>query len=294
MRKYKYLNKEGEHRGDVAYQSKEIANKYVFQRPSLEIFYLACDTIDEFYKYYSKKNPSSRIFYEVINDKFSSQKFKLDIDGRIGTIEMEYVLRTVRKTFRKLTKAVKPEVLEYDISTSHHIIVANVCFASAASCEMIANIVCEKVARKYPIVACLIDTGVYKRVQMFRIEGSTKYKQRRWKYLSGTKELSPLNIFKKGIVTYTEDCYLIDDERVIDIASDIGVYQLDTREQFEYAKKEPMKIPREFVLRKIVDKLIVLDRVESSYCETCKRVHDRDNAYILGDKLFCLRNHSQH
>ena len=293
MRKYKYLNKEGEYHGDVVYQSRNVA-KYVFQRSSLEIFYLGCDTIDEFYKYYSRKNPSSRMFYEVINDNFSAQKFKLDIDGRIGNVEMEYVLRTIRKTFRKLTKMVRPEASVYDISTSHHVIVTNVCFASASSCEMIANIVCEKVARKFPTAACLMDTGVYKRVQMFRIEGSTKYKQRRWKYLLGTKELSPLDIFKKGIVTYTDDCYLVDDERVIDVASDLGVYQLSTREQFEYAKKAPMKIPREFVLRKVVDKLIVLDRVEPSFCNTCNRVHERDNAYILGDKLFCLRNHSQH
>lgn len=284
MRRYKYLNNDNAYKGDVAYNSKGIANKYVFQHSSLDICYLVCDTIDEFYKYYSAKRPCSRMHFEVINDEFSSQKFKLDIDGRIGTDEMEYVLKIIRKIFRKLTKH-KPEILVYDISTSHHIIVANLSF-SATSCEMLANTVCEKVSKKYPIVASLIDIMVYKKVQMFRVEGSTKYGQRRWKYVTGFKELSSLKDFKKGIISYVDECYHIDEEKVVDVMLDIGVYYST---EYNYKKKSCKTIPYGFVVRKTLNNLVVLDRIASSFCDICKRVHHNENAYIVGQRFYCRR-----
>jgi hypothetical protein len=286
MHKYKYLNNEDAHKKDVAYNAKNIATKYIFQRSSLDIFYLVCDTIDEFYAYYSAKRPCSRMYNEVINDGFSAQKFKLDIDGRIGANEMKYVLKVMRRIFRKLTR-VKPEILVYDISTSHHIIVANICFPSAACCEMLANAICEKVFKRYPTESSLIDTTVYKKVQMFRIEGSTKYGQRRWKYATGFKELSSLEIFKKGIVSYVDECYHVEKDRVIDVMLDTDVYQPI---EHEFKRKNGAKvIPRGFVVRKKMDDLIVLDRITSSFCDICKRVHDSENAYIIGSTFFCRR-----
>ncbi|KFH61800.1 hypothetical protein MVEG_12383 [Podila verticillata NRRL 6337] len=169
MRRYKYLNNDSAPQRDVAYNSKGIANKYVFQRSSLDICYFVCDTVDEFYDHYSKKTPCSRMYFEVINDEFSTQKFKLDIDGRVGNEEMEYILKVMRRIFRKLTTR-KPEILVYDISTSYHVVVANLSF-SATSCEMLANAIYEKVSKKYPLEASLIDTVVYKRCRCFVLKG---------------------------------------------------------------------------------------------------------------------------
>lgn len=287
MRKYKFLNKEFANKRDVAYHAKGIADKYVFQRSSIDINYLVCDTIEEFYAYYSTRNPLSRMHFEVINDSFSPQKLKIDIDGRIGDDEMAYVLKVMRRLFRRLTKLCKPELMVYDISTSHHVIVANVCFPTAACCEMLANVVCEKVAKRYPLAASLIDVGVYKRVQMFRVEGSTKYGQRRWKYLDGEKELSPLETFKKGIVSYVEDCHFVDADKVLDVVLESGTYQ--PMENKPKSRGTIRSIPKEFVVRKVVDNLIVLDRIAPSYCNICKRVHDNDGAYLANGKFFCRR-----
>jgi hypothetical protein len=286
MRKYKYLNNDEAPKREVAYSAKGIATKYIFQRSSLDICYLVCDTVDEFFAYYSKKNPSSRMHFEVINDEFTAQKFKLDVDGRIGDGEMEYLLRVVRKLLRKLTKY-KPEIIVYDISTSHHVVVTNLSF-SATSCEMLANAVSMKVSKKYPVVASLIDTVVYKKVQMFRVEGSTKYAQRRWKYISGCKELSSLEIFKKGIISYVDDCYHVEEERVIDVMLEVGAYHPSEHNQGKSGSRRT--IPKEFVVRKVMDKLIVLDRIAPSFCEICGRVHDKDGAYIVGKRFFCRRN----
>lgn len=282
MRRYKYLNKEDVHNSEVAYHSKNIADKYVFQRSSLDISYLVCDTIEEFYKYYSDKRPCSRMYNEVINDNWRKQKFKLDIDGRIGSMEMEHVLRTIRKIFRKLTK-IRPDILVYDISTSYHIIVTNICFPSSMCCEMVANAIAEKLST----VSSLIDLGVYKKLQMFRIEGSTKYKQRRWKYVDGSKELSDLDIFKKGIITYTNDCHVIDEDRVVDIMLDMHIYAPETQHKVPVSNR--MYIPKEFTIRKTINGLIVLDRIQPSFCEVCKRIHDNENAYMVGRKLHCRR-----
>jgi hypothetical protein len=286
MRKYKYLNNDSAHKRDVAYHSKDIANKYVFQRSGIDIHYLVCDTIDEFYKYYSMKNPSSRMYNEVINDEYSYQKFKLDIDGFIGTNEMKYMLESVRKIFRKLTKMYKPEIFVYNISTSHHIVVTNLSF-SATSCEMLANAIYERVYKQYPQEASLIDTTVYKKVQMFRLEGSTKYAQRRWKYLADTKELSPLEIFKKGIISYVDECHHINDDTVVDTMLDIGVYQ--PSEYNSDIKRSVKKIPKGFIARKVLDNLVVLNRIHPSFCDVCKRIHEHENAYMVGRHFFCYR-----
>lgn len=287
MRKYKYLTNEDAHPRDVAYKAKDIASKYIFQQSSLDIFYLVCDTVEEFYKHYSRKEPHSRMYNEVIK---GTQKFKLDIDGRIDANTMKYVLKTIRKLFRKLTKKCKPEIFVYDISTSHHIIVTNICFQSASSCEMLANAIFEKVSKKFPIAASLIDVGVYKRIQMFRIEGSTKYKQRRWKYLEDEKTLSPLEVFKKGIVTFVDDCYLIDADKVVDVMLEMDVYKPNDNWKMDMPKSFEKRIPTGFIVRKVKGSLTILDRIASSYCSVCNTVHDRENAYMVGGKFFCFRN----
>lgn len=288
MRRYKYLNNENASKRDVAYNVKGIATKYVFQRSSLDICYLVCDTVDEFYAHYSTKKPCSRMYFEVINDEFTPQKFKLDIDGLVGGIEMEYVLKVMRRIFRKLTKARKPEIIVYDISTSHHIVVSNLSF-TVASCEMLANAIQDKVSKRYPDVASLIDNVVYKKLQMFRVEGSTKYAQRRWKYITGCKELSSLETFKKGIITYVEECYHVSEETVIDVMLDIGAYYPAEYGSDRKKNGDGRTIPREFTVRKIVGNLIVLDRVVPSFCNICKRVHDSEGAYIVGQHFFCRR-----
>lgn len=288
MRRYKYLNNEDAPKRDVAYNVKGISTKYVFQRLSLDICYLVYDTVDEFYAHYSTKNPCSRMYFEVINDEFTAQKFKLDIDGLVGTIEMEYVLKVMRRIFRKLTKAYKPEILVYDIHTSHHIVVTNLSF-TAASCEMLANAIRDKVSKRYPDVASLIDIMVYKKLQMFRVEGSTKYAQRRWKYMTGTKELSSLETFKKGIISYVDECYHVDEEKVIDVMLDIGAYRPMEYESNKKKNNNGKSIPREFIVRKTIGNLIVLDRIAPSFCDICKRVHDSDGAYIVGQRFFCRR-----
>lgn len=286
MRKYKYLNNNNAHKRDVAYEAENIRTKYVFQQSSLDIRYLVCDTVDEFYAYYSRKGPCSRVFNEVINDSFSPQKFKLDIDGRIGDNEMQYLLKTIRKMLRRLTKA-RPEMLVYDISTSHHVVVDGLCFSSG-SCEMLANAVSEKMSRKYPMISSLIDTCVYKKVQMFRIEGSTKYGQRRWKRLDGG-ELSTLEIFKKGIISYVDDCLYIDSDDVVDVMLDIGVYR-PTEHVHRKDNVNTPSIPKEFVVRKKMDGLVILDRIAPSFCDICRRVHESENAYMVGRIFFCRRS----
>lgn len=288
MRRYKYLNNEDAPKRDVAYNTKGIATKYVFQRSSLDIYYLVCDTVDEFYTHYSTKKPCSRMYFEVINDEFTTQKFKLDIDGLIGTVEMEYVLKVMRRVFRKLTKVHKPEILVYDISTSHHVVVSNLSF-TAASCEMLANAIQDKVSKKHPDVALLIDNAVYKKLQMFRVEGSTKYAQRRWKYITGCKEVSSLETFKKGIISYVDECHHVDEERVIDVMLDIGTYYPMEYESNRKKNSNGRTIPREFTVRKTIGNLIVLERIASSFCNICKRVHDSDGAYIVGQRFFCRR-----
>jgi hypothetical protein len=98
-----------------------------------------------------------------------------------------------------------------------------------------------------------------------------------------------LEDFKKGIISYVDDCHPIDHERVVDVMLDIGTYY---HGEYNHENKKGNKIiPKEFMIRKRMGNLVVLDRIYPSYCDVCKRVHESENAYVVGKYFYCRRAH---
>jgi hypothetical protein len=155
-------------------------------------------------------------------------------------------------------------------------------FESAGCCAMISNLVSDK----FPDMD--IDLGVYKPVQMFRLEGSTKYLENRWKYREGTRELSPVSLFKSGLVGYTKGCKLVDTDVVVSHALFSRVYIPYIR-TYSVPKSSTLPVDGTFAVRRNMGNMTLLDRYRPSYCDRCNRVHEHENAYMVGNKFFCRR-----
>lgn len=276
MKRYRYLNNPGVPVGERA-EGK--GNFLVQTRRKDEVYYHVYDDVDKFYVDYSRVHPSYRNYHEVITDGY--QKFRLDIDERIPDRRKRKLLKVVVDLFSSFgVTGVTPVV--YDIITSYHVVVPDVMFESAGCCAMISNLVSDK----FPDMD--IDLGVYKPVQMFRLEGSTKYLENRWKYREGTRELSPVSLFKSGLVGYTKGCKLVDTDVVVSHALFSRVYIPYIRTH-RVPKSSTLPVDGTFAVRRNMGNMTLLDRYRPSYCDRCNRVHEHENAYMVGNKFFCRR-----
>jgi hypothetical protein len=211
----------------------------------------------------------------------------LDIDEKIPDKKKRKLLKFVVDLFSSFgVTGVNPIV--YDILTSYHVVVPDVMFESAGCCAMISNLVSDK----FPDMD--IDLGIYKPVQMFRLEGSTKYLENRWKFREGIHELSPISLFKSGLIGYTQGCKLVDTDVVVSHALFSRVYIPYNTRTYSVSSK-PSTLPRMvgkdgiFGVRRNMGNMTLLDRYRPSYCDRCNRVHEHENAYVVGNKFFCRR-----
>ncbi len=119
------------------------------------------------------------------------------------------------------------------------------------------------------------DRSVYKSVQLFRIEGSTKHGENRCKYLYGEENIS--------------ECIEL-----------FLAYCPDFRKPKNYTKNDTLdysKIPdydHYTTGKRVNNNLIHLKRNSPGYCNLCKRTHDKENAYTIFSKgewrFHCFRN----
>jgi hypothetical protein len=164
---------------------------------------------------------------------------------------------------------------------SYHIVISNFSF-SAATCKGLCMIISSG-----QVWDKCVDKSVYKSVQCIRIEGSTKFGEKRWKQV--IDDTRPANVSTKGFVSCIEDtvkseftCSLT----YLSASLPTGItpfYDIDTS-QFKIGKR--------------TSTYVSLIRVKSGYCHQCNRIHDKDNAfiqYIFGQPTFvCWRYKSTH
>jgi hypothetical protein len=157
---------------------------------------------------------------------------------------------------------ISPEILVYDMSTEHsisyHFIVSNIAF-STKTCQGLCELIC-----KNQIWEQLVDRGVYKRIQMMRIEGSKKY---------GTTSIHKpyIDISKSfiGNVSSITHSYL----------------NINMREKQDVKYNSIMFLPHiilaHYKIREVRGDAMFLDRIRPSMCMQCNRVHTSENAVIL-------------
>lgn len=231
-----------------------------------------------------------RTFSEIIME--GPQKFRLDIDTHIrDPSDMAILVRTITKVLKGILPWWIPRVLVYNIVSSHHIVIPGLSMETSGCCHMVATIIQHKLYRKLPYVADAIDMGVYKGTQAFRLEGSTKHMQYRWKYLVDTQEISTLETFKEGIIGYTIGCKQVDTDDIVAYAVNISrVYSpVETMDRHP-GERHTIMDTSAFTVRKRMGDMTILDRIRPSYCSRCMRTHDHENAYMVGDRIYCRRS----
>ena len=225
-----------------------------------------------FYSWFITVPDNERTLSEVILHEHGGQKFRVDIDENVDNID--FVEEKI-KTMLTNIGIEKPSLLVFDIETSYHIVLTNYYFMSNRQCRTLAMYLATEISG--------IDTGIYNKLQHFRLEGCTKYGQTRWK--RRTRGTMTMNNFHEGVISSIEDtkvCTIIipDNKK----PKNISRSRMSSVEISSYP---------EFSIRWTSGHLVVLDRISPSYCKQCDRVHDNDGAYLLRGIFHCRRKYSQ-
>ncbi len=243
-------------------------------------FFLGFPSVERFEKWYVQVPEEEKTMNEVVLS--DSRKLFIDIDGKEG-LEMfdfeRHVKSRIREVFALLDIG-EPHVITYIMTDdngeacgdmSYHVVVANFRF-SAQTCMGLCMIIASGQAWE----ACA-DTGVYKRIQCVRIEGSTKHGEKRWK--SATSNAS----FRSGLVGNTENT---DNSDLECIVTSRGMRTLwESCDNVDMSQFSAVASP--------CGKFMKLKRLHPGYCFQCQRTHDRENAavrYVGGRPTFaCWR-----
>jgi hypothetical protein len=257
-------------------------------------FFLNFVSVYHFKKWYAKLCPEEKTMNEVIMS--DRRKLIIDIDesddNSLLMFDFERHVKTrIHDVFTMLEIGI-PDVIVYNMvdksgnvctdKLSYHIVISNFSF-SAATCKGLCMIISSG-----QIWDKCVDKGVYKSVQCIRMEGSTKFGEKRWKRVIETTNVGTTNVDTKGLVSFIEDTVKSDFTCKCSLTSSpsiahFSLNNIDTS-QFKIGKQ--------------TNTYVSLIRIKSGYCHQCNRIHDKENAsiqYILGQPTFvCWRYKSTH
>ena len=185
-----------------------------------------------FLLWYKRLLPSERKFSEVIRE--GPQKFRLDIDCPADkwTIEtstfIEHITSVLEKVLReKIDILVYQSIDNNNKKVSFHVVVSNLYFISSQQCLAVAHAV-----RSATHLGEFIDMGVYKSLQCFRLEGSTKQRSDRFKYLVDNCDISER--FLDGVLTNISNC---SQSKIHNVCTKLNVPYYDCKSNMQSKEK---------------------------------------------------------
>lgn len=250
--------------------------------------YTSFSSYNLFYDWYKTLTPREKTFAEMIVRP--SRKIAIDIDGDWTSSDqkpdLEVVINDITNFFLEHDLG-KPELIVYDIGgvrgglrkCSYHLVISS----HVVSDPMIALAMVKDLvgSSKDPWVK-LVDLGVYKTRQGFRLEGSRKWDEPRWKYRVDHDGISDRDTFRQGMLSSTQD--------LIPVHYQIPVHQ--RTKMVPSLGRDCEQIPKDFVIRRNQypkEGIILLDRVRSGMCPRCSRIHDHENGMMVYGRFVCFR-----
>lgn len=229
----------------------------------------------EFEKWYINLPRIRRVFYEVILMD-DSQKLKLDLDGPAN---IKDAISDIKYFFQKNSLDL-PNIIVYNIcglskgskKSSYHIIVSSHFFENADSVEIFIRKLCKSSQKTW---TDYVDRSVYKKTQSFRLEGSTKDGEYRWKYKMNEQCIDTSML--PGIVKVYDRSHMIELKINIPISPKVAY------------RERQISIPDGFKIRFKQGSLVTLDRIYPSYCTLCHRIHNQENGYMYNNTYMCFR-----
>jgi hypothetical protein len=259
--------------------------------------------------------PADRTIHEVVMCDW--RKLVIDIDDAsdpsLHLFDFErHIKARIRDVFTALDIGV-PETTVYHMvdefgdvcynKLSYHVVVSNFLF-TAATCKGLCMIISSG-----QVWDKCTDIGVYKSVQCIRIEGSTKFGEKRWKHVCIDEEgFTPCTnngyALERGLVSYTKDIaksnFMCDP--VIRLFNSVLPLQGLNGHPFDCADMSQFRVARNRSYSRLrgngsllepLQRYVSLHRTKPGYCHQCNRMHHRENAairYVKGQPTFvCWR-----
>ena len=240
--------------------------------------YYTFDSVEQLFTAINSGKPE---IHEMVPDTW--QKFRIDIDGTEDKLSnkatlIDEAVGCVNALFQNMfgIALTEEQIIVLDSSNDHkfsaHIIVDGYCFANARQTKKVFA-----TFREYFSDEKVLDFGVYKPNQSFRVEGCTKQGQNRT--LVRTDGKFSVDTLKASLLSYCCDCKQLsvseeEEPKREKIVSSSNLYEI-FQSWSEDAPFEPRNQDGGDVL--------YLDRIEPSYCICCEREHESDNAMVRSD-----------
>lgn len=258
-------------------------------------FFLCFESIKFFEEWYCRVPHEEKTVNEVITSNI--RKLVVDIDTPDNALLFSELLTydwvscvtaRIKEVFFMLDIG-SPNVMIYDMCSptkiSYHVIVSNFSF-DAHTCMGLCMIISNK-----QIWETCVDTGIYKKVQCIRIDGSTKAGEKRWKKCicsTGTSILFDNRVDCKDRILDPKSLISnLEGTTISDIICNVyKSFQILDSQQCNQDYILSRCIGNQFVVRKVCrSKLsayitIFLQRTKPGFCNQCNRIHSRENAII--------------
>lgn len=240
-------------------------------------FFINFCSADDFESWYVGIPHNDRTMNEVVMS--DTRKLVVDIDGGHDNLLMfdfeRHVPSRIREVFAMLEIGV-PDVIMYRMTDefgevshdklSYHAVVSNFRF-SAKTCMGLCMIIASG-----QVWDNCADIGIYKAVQCVRMEGSTKFGEKRWKFATSDAT------FKRGLISCLEDT-TESDVTCSPYIKPRNVVRLDNVDMSQFK-----------ACRSRCGRYVHLQRTRPGYCLQCNRTHYRENAALYGGTFVCWRS----
>ena len=296
MKWYNYFNKKGEdnlvENETVLEENLMICQQLRYRR------YTLFKNFNQFAKYFFGQLDEEKCFYEMMREQ-DGRKPYFDIDIDDISFDSDSMLEEIKNTIIDMIGK-KIKILIFDSSTetklSFHIIVDDVYLQSYKELLTFYDKVEEKLSeenKKY------MDRCVYKSVQQFRITGSHKFMKNNIKKLREDltyrfsipkrikTEIGKFNyLLAASLVTNVSSCRVlcgfqhVVKEENINFSGSANEGDIEDVMKMFYEKYSYGDFSFQECKEKNGNLLIVLRRLNPTYCEICKRVHESENPFI--------------
>jgi len=278
-----YFNRLSEIEG--AYQRDELFSKIIFREEGEHNRFGVIER-DSFWSFYNQlTNPH---LHEVIYS-WMPQKLKFDIDCPDVSLDVIQMLRKfidvivfeTNAMFMGQVNVSDKNIILTDSSgsdkTSFHLIINGY---AVDNC-LIGKDLTLRVKNKLEKLGEFLDSGVNKRKQSFRIFGSTKLGSNRVKRKNSVliEKLGLSNYTKEEtLITSTSNCVMINYQIEQDVYNNMNVINDDL---YDKIKDKLEKYLTDFEYRDSIGNILFFNRLNPSFCEICKRAHEKDNTLMI-------------
>jgi len=296
MKWYHYFNKTGE---ENLIENETIleGNLMVCQQLKYRRYTLF-ENFNKFTKHFLTRLDEEKCFYEMMREE-DGRKPYFDIDIDDLSFDFTSMIEQIKNTIIDMIGK-KIKILVFDSSTktklSFHIIVDDVYLQSYKELLTFYDKVEEKLSEKNKKY---MDRSVYKSVQQFRISGSCKFMKDNIKKLREDlsyrfsipkrikTEIGKFNyLLASSLITNVSSCRVlcgfqpIVEEKDLNFSGSANEGDIEDVMKMFYEKYSYGDFSFQECKEKNGNLLIVLRRLNPTYCELCKRVHESENPYI--------------